>query len=67
MCIDFEFNVSWVYEGFSEIQKLHAEAIEGPSADVINQHEAEVERLSQELKLKRAALQSAKDAFSKKK
>ncbi|XP_026399581.1 ABC transporter C family member 10-like [Papaver somniferum] len=62
MCVDIEFNASWFCEGFSKIQKLQAEAVEGPSADLIHQQEAEIEKLSQELKLKQAALQSMKDA-----
>lgn len=66
LCVDFEFNASWFCEGFSEIQKLQAGAVDGPSADLINQQVAEVEKLSQELNLKQEALQSMMDIFSKK-
>lgn len=66
MCVNFEFNVPWFFEGFTEIQKLQVEATEGPSSDVINQQEAEIRSLSKKLKTKQAALQSAKEVFSKK-
>lgn len=46
VCANFEFNTFWFCEGFSKIQKLQTEMDEVPSADLINQHEAEVERLS---------------------
>ncbi|XP_026405057.1 uncharacterized protein LOC113300091 [Papaver somniferum] len=66
MCVNFEFNASWFCEGFSKIKKLHTEVNEVPSLDLINQQEVEIEKLSQELKLKQVALQNMKDAFSKK-
>ena len=65
-CVNFEFNVPWFIEGFTEVEKLLAETVEGPSADMVKKQEAEVEKLSRKLKLKRAALQSTKDSFAKK-
>ncbi|XP_026441537.1 nucleolin 2-like [Papaver somniferum] len=51
---------------FSEVEKLMAETVEGPSADIVKKQEVEVGKLSRKLKLKRSSLQSAKEALAKK-
>lgn len=66
VCVDHGFNVSWFVEGFSKIEKLHTMAVEGISMDEVAQQEAKIKRLSRKLKLKRAALESTKEASSKK-
>lgn len=67
MCINIEFNIPWFVEVFSKVEKLLAETVEGPSVDMVKQQEAEVEKFSEKLKLKRADLQSTKEAFAKNK